>query len=118
MEAELILPKKLEGEYESGRLMRVLRHARRRAVLSHLATEPSSAEIRSGKTYTLEELTDAVAAVETSDETRTPEKIQTEIRISLHHQHLPHLDDCGLLDYEFGDNTVRYHGHPLVEEFW
>ena len=110
MVTELDLLKNLDDEQETDRVVRALSNARRRVILSHLATDSSEAG-KSGKPYTLDELTDIVAAAEPSDEAAL-----AKIQMLLHHHHLPHLDECGLLEYDSRSNTVRYHGHPLVEE--
>ena len=35
---------------------------------------------------------------------------------ALHQQHLPRMDDTGILDYDPRSETVRYYGHPFLEE--
>lgn len=42
----------------------------------------------------------------------------TEVRSSLHHEHLPALDEAGLLEYDRDDGTVTVSGHPDVEDDW
>lgn len=37
-------------------------------------------------------------------------------RLQLHHAHLPKLQEAGLVEYEPGDETVRYRPSDLVEE--
>jgi len=35
-----------------------------------------------------------------------PESTVHDVHVSLHHRHLPKLDDAGLLDYDHDDRTV------------
>ena len=37
------------------------------------------------------------------------------VRVALHHQDLPNLDDAGLIDYDARSNTVRYRGDSTTE---
>ena len=41
-----------------------------------------------------------------------------QIALRLHHMALPKLADLGLLDYDARSKTVRYHDHPLLNEWW
>jgi|GEM_PF-1316295 len=68
---------------------------RRRTVLTALAEE--------GAPIGLEELTAAVAARESGE---TPEEALDQLAVSLHHVHLPRMDDLGVLDYDPGANHV------------
>lgn len=36
--------------------------------------------------------------------------------IDLHHNHLPRLEDLGILEYNRAESTVRYLGCPLIAE--
>ena len=38
------------------------------------------------------------------------------VRIALHHQDLPSLDDAGLIDYDPRSSTVRYRGDSTTED--
>jgi len=40
-----------------------------------------------------------------------------ELVIQLEHQHLPRLDEAGVVDYDDRSNTVRYWGQPTVEKW-
>ena len=40
----------------------------------------------------------------------------SQITVHLHHKHLPKIDAANLIDYDREHETVRYVGHPLVED--
>lgn len=40
-----------------------------------------------------------------------------EIRIELHHTHLPRLADAEIVDYDPRHGTIRFTGHPALEEW-
>lgn len=40
----------------------------------------------------------------------------TTVAIQLHHSDLPRLDDVGVVDYDARSKTVRYRGHPQLED--
>ena len=89
------------------RVLGALASESRRAVLAHF--EESIVE-----TATLDDLTDALLARQTAIEGQSPEQV----RLRLHHVHLPKLADVGLLDYDPRMATVRYYGHSLLTEWW
>jgi hypothetical protein len=39
------------------------------------------------------------------------------IAVTLRHQHLPKLDDIGLIDWDPDADQVTYNGHPIVERW-
>ena len=41
---------------------------------------------------------------------------RSRIEVALVHAHLPKLDDSTLVDYDPRSSTVRYHGHPFLED--
>jgi hypothetical protein len=40
------------------------------------------------------------------------------LRSELYHVHLPKLDDCGLIEWNRGNETVEYSGHPELDPDW
>jgi hypothetical protein len=69
------------------------------------------------------EVTDLDAAVEA---VRTYEGVGTEtgdpppeeqVRTALHHVHLPRLGRTGIVDYDPRQGTIRFAGHPSLEEY-
>jgi len=66
-----------------------------------------------------ETLTRTVATREAradEEEYALPE-LRDRVTRALHHVHLPKLDDAGVVDYDARSRTVRYWGHPVVEEY-
>jgi DNA-binding transcriptional ArsR family regulator len=43
---------------------------------------------------------------------------EQQLRIDLHHRHLPKLEAAGLLEYDVDAGTVAYQGHPELDEEW
>jgi hypothetical protein len=65
--------------------------------------------------YTLESLATAVAQTEREDELGA---IPTQrVSTSLHHNHLPKLDDADIVDYDADASRVEYHGDDRIEEW-
>lgn len=79
-------------------MFEVLADKRRRLVLHHLA-EDQSAE--------LDELVDSVCDSVESD--------PPDVSAALHHNHLPRLDDAGILEYDSRSGSVRYYEHEPLE---
>lgn len=80
-------------------LFDVLTAERRRRVLSLLTSRQSPVPV--------EELAHAVAAEENDAEAATlSESTVREVHITLHHVHLPKLDEVELIDYERDERTV------------
>lgn len=40
-----------------------------------------------------------------------------QLDLTLFHTHLPKLDRMGVLDFDARTETIRYHGHPLLEQW-
>ncbi|WP_299264175.1 DUF7344 domain-containing protein [Halorientalis sp.] len=59
---------------------------------------------------TLQNLVDALA-------TGAGDEERERLAISLHHRHLPKLDQAGIVDYDPRSNTARYWGQPTVEKW-
>lgn len=80
--------------------LRLLSHAERRLVLQSLVEGD-------GGGVSLSALVDRLVA----DGGRDP----TQVRLDLHHRHLPLLADAGVLTYDADAAVVRYHGDALLE---
>lgn len=82
----------------------VLAHAHRRGVLYYfLKQETGLGELDQICGFMSDNLTSVSA---------DPEAIET----ALCHQHLPKLEDTGLIEYDLRSATVCYDGDPLVEQ--
>lgn len=88
----------------------VLRDGRRRTVLQYLITQQSGE-------VPLSTLAAYVAAVEheITAESASVGELQSRVRISLHHSHLPRLDEAGVVHYDPVTRTVE--PNPLVDVF-
>ncbi|WP_135362612.1 DUF7344 domain-containing protein [Halosimplex halophilum] len=78
----------------------LLADRRRRAVIEVLRTAPRGA-------LELPALVEAVATECGVD--------ADALRSTLHHQHLPKLDEAGIVDFDREEGVVSYDPHPLVE---
>jgi len=86
-------------------LFDALSHARRRAVLSYLHDAD-------GDVVALSELVDWVTARE-ADRKGDQREV---VAVTLHHNHLPKLAVSGLIDYEYRNEIVRYHGQSADDQ--
>lgn len=82
---------------------------RRRAVCRYFVTTGSNAAH-------LETLVAAVARRSNAD-VDAGEACEDAIQKTLVEDHLPRLDEAGLLDYDARSDSVRYWGHPTVEKW-
>lgn len=93
------------------RLFRLLSNHRRRYVLYYL-DETENAVV------TATELTDYLVRRERewkNRDDRTEADLREEIRIDLHHDHLPRIADTGLIDYDFRSETIRDWDEPSID---
>ncbi|GGN93536.1 MULTISPECIES: DUF7344 domain-containing protein [Haloarcula] len=65
----------------------------------------------------LEEDTAEVAELVTYIENRVPDQCRKQVRVQLHHTHLPKLTSRGWVDYDRETEQIRYHGHENAEFF-
>lgn len=90
------------------RLFDLLAEPRRRRVLTYLSETAADAVA----------LTDLIAAVVAREPDPEGEIDHYEVvAIDVYHTHLPKLEAAGLLEYDARSRTVRYYGHPKLEEF-
>lgn len=88
-----------DDESSVDELFDVLTEARRRSVLSILEGRRTSMDV--------EELAHAVAVRENGvDSDRVAETTVHEVHVTLHHVHLPKLDEATLVNYDRDDRTV------------
>lgn len=85
---------------------------RRRTLLSVL--EDLQEERTGPVTITVEELARAVSERERQESAHGLDEDERRLVLSLHHRHLPRLDDAGVVEYDPFDETVRY-GHDSDE---
>lgn len=92
-----------------GDLLRSLADGRRRDACAILATEGPSVDNRI--------LARLIAAREYDvDPDDVPDQVVDDVLASVHHVHLPVLEDAGLLEYDHERGNVTYTGHPALEE--
>ena len=89
-------------------VLRLLAPERRRAVMRALMEEPNA-------THRVDDIVNAIQ--ETYEDVSESTSNQTYLRSSLHHTHLPKLDDAEVVEYDPGDGTVQYRGDPLIEQW-
>ena len=89
-------------------VLRLLAPERRRAVMRALMEEPNA-------THRVDDIVSAIQ--ETYGEFEGETSGHTYLRSSLHHTHLPKLDDAEVVEYDPGDGTVQYRGDPLIEQW-
>ncbi|NHN47366.1 hypothetical protein G9464_07125 [Halostella sp. JP-L12] len=59
-----------------------------------------------------------VAREQGVDEIEVPPRDAEDVLVTLHHVHLPMLDDAGLVEYDRDADEVAYAGHPDLDEEW
>ena len=89
-------------------VLRLLAPERRRAVMRALMEAPNA-------THQVDDIVSAIQ--ETYESTTESTSNRTYLRSSLHHTHLPKLDDAEVVEYDPGDGTVQYRGDPLIEQW-
>ncbi|MFH5844409.1 hypothetical protein [Haladaptatus sp. CMAA 1909] len=87
----------------------ILSHSYRRQILFFLSrTEDDLATVADLVTY--------ISEHESGDETSTRRTRGDAVSIALHHNHLPKLEDAGMVEFDTRSETIRYRAHPLVEK--
>ncbi|USZ70428.1 DUF7344 domain-containing protein [Natronosalvus halobius] len=51
-----------------------------------------------------------IIAIQETDPSEVSEEKREQVKIELHHRHLPKLDDAGLIEYDSRNGDVRYRG--------
>ncbi|MCU4971807.1 hypothetical protein OB955_03520 [Halobacteria archaeon AArc-m2/3/4] len=113
-EDPVVAPQLASLEESRDRLLSALADRRRRLALS-LAS-------RSSTSITREELAAAMVARERAMGLGNGRKNKHEavdaLETKLYHQHLPKLENAGLVAYDHDGETITYVGHPDVEAEW
>ncbi|WP_276253780.1 DUF7344 domain-containing protein [Halomontanus rarus] len=115
MTEDPIVAPHLESFDESrDRLFSALAHRRRRLALSLLDRRESETPI------TREELATSMIACERAMglETENGSEAADQLATKLYHQHLPKLEDAGLVTYDRDDETISDTGHLDVDAEW
>jgi|AntRauMinimDraft_4_1070384.scaffolds.fasta_scaffold00019_73 hypothetical protein len=95
-----------QGEIPRDELFDLLASARRREIVSFLATRP-------GDAVHFEDLVAVVAASECPGS--GPGTHRGRVTTDVYHVHLPKLDDAGVLSYDPEAETVEYQGSERLE---
>lgn len=89
----------------------ILRNPQRRFVLAHLNGQDAP--------LTTRRLVEAITDWESAGGETTPSGTTAdEVMVRLHHEHLPRLDDAGVLDYDWERREIRDWRHPNLGEKW
>lgn len=86
--------------------LQLLADDQRRRVLSHLADSNGST--------TIDKLVESVFTNTSSQ--RDPDEVREQIALNLHHNHLPRLQDAGLIENDPSGETIRYYPDDHVQE--
>ncbi len=109
--AALLERETTDYEDDLDELFAALADSRRRTILTVLANQyhPLSTETLARDVAARED--------ETAEREVSQERVD-EVRLSLHHVHLPLLNDAGLIGYDSESETVSYEGHPRLRVEW
>ncbi|WP_266077507.1 DUF7344 domain-containing protein [Haladaptatus caseinilyticus] len=92
-------------------IFKLLSEKRRRYAIHYLSSTPDGFAA-------LSDLVEQVAAWETETMAAdVPDDYRRRVEASLHHTHLPKLDDVNIIDYDARSESVRYWGQPVLEEY-
>ena len=101
-------PETIPIPYAFDQVLELISAPRRRSLLYHLKD-------RSENETTLDDIVDRVYEREKAIPARETPQSRDQVGVSLAHNHLPRLDDLGILSYEAENNTVEYHPNPALE---
>lgn len=87
----------------------VLADKRRRLVLYALRDQSGEVPV--------DRLLDQVVEWEEHLGEQAGERTRNHLTVALYHRHLPRLDTLDIVDFDDTGDTVRYHGHPLLNQW-
>lgn len=93
-----------QNQIRPDELIDVMRHRRRRQVVAYLQSADTAVFDRDG-------IARAIAGPERESTARADDTL-SQITLVLHHQHLPKMEQAGLIDYDPDDGTVRRRWEP------
>ena len=91
-------------------IFNVLQSPRRRYVLYYLYSLED-------EVTGFEEMVDAVSMYEAAGTETDKLPSQYEIRLTLHHTHIPHLEAAGIIDYDQRQRMIRFTGSSSLAEW-
>lgn len=90
------------GDTALNRAINVLTGQQRRIVIDHLRNT-------SDGVASIDDLADSLLVHDPNVDDRNA------IKMKLHHQTLPKLEEVGIIDFDPRTDTARYHGHAVIE---
>ena len=91
-------------------IFNILQSPRRRYVLYYLYSLED-------EVTRFEEMVDAVSMYETAGTETNELPSRHEIRLTLHHSHIPHLKAAGIIDYDQRQRVIRFTGSSSLAEW-
>ncbi len=88
----------------------ILSHSYRRLILLSLSQSENDLA-------TIDDLVTVILAQKSETETSMQRTQDDAVRVTLQHNHLPKLDDAGMIDFDARSETIRYRSHPEVEKY-
>ncbi|MFB6223436.1 MAG: hypothetical protein ABEH86_07165 [Haloarcula sp.] len=101
-------PETIPIPYSFDQVLDLVSSPRRRCLLYHLKD-------RSEHSMELDELAKRIYEREKAIPARSTPKSCDEVSVSLAHNHLPRLDELGILSYDSDENGVEYYPNPALE---
>lgn len=98
------------GTENLGAVFDLFSNSRRRYLLEYLFTV-------AGDVVEFEAAVNAVYKYETAGTEAGDYSSRENVEIALHHNHLPRLANEGILDYDRRHGTIRFTGHPTLEDW-
>lgn len=87
-------------------ILDILAHHRRRILLEYLWEQP-------GNDASFKEVTEHILLKVGQKQETKPN--HNDIQIELQHQHLPKMEDTGVIEYDIRSQTIRYHENERLE---